>query len=209
MKKGYLVILLVYSAFLVWLASLYFTSGTPDEEVAPEKTENLVINNILTRTSIRKFTSEPIQKDTIELLLRAGMAAPTGVNKQPWKFVVVTDRALLDTIGNNFKNASMIHEAPLAIIPCGDQNNMLEGQLHDLWLQDCCAAAENILLAAHGLDLGGVWTWVYPTAEKVDKVREMLSLEPSLVPVCVIVLGHPAESPEPKDKWKPENVIWK
>ena len=76
------------------------------------------------------------------------------------------------------------------------------------WIQDCSAATENILLAAHALGLGAVWTGLYPMDERVDAVSQVLKLPETIIPLCTIVIGHPAEQPEPKDKWKPENVSY-
>ena len=165
-----------------------------------------VLDNLMTRTSIRAFTDEPVSDETVELLLRAGMAAPTAVNKQPWAFVVVRDRAALDGLCEVHPNARMLATAQLAIVVCGDMEKALEGAAREFWVQDTSAATENILLAAHGLGLGAVWTGVYPNEARVEAISEALGLPAQIIPLCVIPIGYPAESPAPKDKWKPENV---
>ena len=167
---------------------------------------NNTIETLMTRTSIRSFTDRAVSADTVEMLLRAGMAAPTAVNKQPWHFVVVDDRTKLDELGGNGRQSQMWHESPLAIVVCGDMDKALEGPGQAFWVQDCSAATENILLAAHALGLGAVWTGCYPMEERVANVRQVLNLPESIVPLCVIVMGYPNEQPEPKDKWHPENV---
>ena len=166
------------------------------------------IETIMTRTSIRSFTDRAVAADTIEMLLRAGMAAPTAVNLQPWHFVVVTDRAKLDELGGNGRQSKMWQESPLVIVVCGNLEKALEGPGQAFWVQDCSAATENILLAAHALGLGAVWTGCYPIEERVAMVSEVLGLPEHIVPLCAIVMGYPNESPEPKDKWKPENVSY-
>ena len=166
------------------------------------------IETIMTRTSIRSFTDRAVAADTIEILLRAGMAAPTAVNLQPWHFVVVTDRAKLDELGGNGRQSKMWQESPLVIVVCGNLEKALEGPGQAFWVQDCSAATENILLAAHALGLGAVWTGCYPIEERVAMVSEVLGLPEHIVPLCAIVMGYPNESPEPKDKWKPENVSY-
>ena len=165
-----------------------------------------VLNTILTRTSIRAFTDQPIDDAAVETLLRAGMAAPTAVNSQPWVFVVVREREQLDKLREAQPNARMLESAPLAIVVCGDMEKALQGAGRDYWVQDTSAATENILLAAHGLGLGAVWTGVYPIAERVAAVSAALGLPSQVIPLNVIPIGYPAQSPEPKDKWKPENV---
>ena len=170
-----------------------------------ESDAQTAINNIMTRTSVRKYTNEPVSKADIETMLRAGMAAPTAVNKQPWHFVAVTDKAKLAELAGR---RGMIKQAGVAIVVCGNLSKALQGKAQDYWIQDCSAATENILLAAHALGLGAVWTGCYPTDDRVAEVSKVLKLPEAIVPLCVIAVGHPAEQPTPKDKWKPENLSY-
>ena len=135
-----------------------------------ENTGNETINTIMARTSVRSFTSQIIEEEKVEQLLRAGMAAPTAMNCQPWEFVVINDRKLLDQLCDSLPSAKMLKEAQLAIIVCGNMQKALEGDMQSLWVQDASAASENILLAAHALGLGAVWTGVYPS-DNVKIVR--------------------------------------
>ena len=170
--------------------------------------KNAAIETIMTRTSIRSFTDRVVSADTIEMLLRAGMAAPTAVNAQPWHFVVVNERAKLDELAGSNRHGDMLRQAPLAIVVCGNMEKAMQGPGQAFWIQDCSAATENILLAAHALGLGAVWTGCYPIEERVATVSEVLGLPETIVPLCVIVMGYPNENPQPKDKWKPENVSY-
>lgn len=165
-----------------------------------------VLKNIMTRTSIRAFTDQAVEESKVEALLRAGMAAPTAVNKQPWAFVVVREREQLDRLREAQPNARMLATAQLAIVVCGDMEKALEGAAQSYWVQDTSAATENILLAAHALGLGAVWTGVYPNADRVAAVSEALGLPSQIIPLNVIPIGYPDQSPEPKDKWNPANV---
>ena len=167
-----------------------------------------VLDCIMTRTSIRAYTDQPVEEEKVEALLRAGMAAPTAVNAQPWHFVAVTDKAKLAELAAANPRAKMLQTATLAIVVCGDMTKALEGKAREFWIQDCSAATENILLAAHTLGLGAVWTAVYPMEERILPVREALKLPQYIVPLCTIVIGYPAENPQPKDKWKAENVSY-
>ena len=167
---------------------------------------NPTISSIMTRTSIRQFTSQPVSKSQVEMLLRAGMAAPTAVNRQPWHFVVVSDKAKLTALGAGRNR--MLEQCPVAIVVCGDLDKALSGKAQEYWVQDCSAATENILLAAHALGLGAVWTGVYPIDGRVSAVTSLLQLPSAIVPLCVIAVGYPAEQPTPKDKWKTENVSY-
>ena len=166
------------------------------------------IETIMTRTSIRSFTDRAVSADTVEMLLRAGMAAPTAVNLQPWHFVVVNDRAKIDELGGNGRQSQMWHESPLVIVVCGNMEKAMEGVGQAFWVQDCSAATENILLAAHALGLGAVWTGCYPIEERVANISQVLGLPEHIVPLCAIVMGYPNENLQPKDKWKPENVSY-
>lgn len=196
---------------LIVLAAATLSGCNCNNEQATNTTDNMktdAIETIMTRTSVRSFTGKAVSADTIELLLRAGMAAPTAVNLQPWHFVAVNDRAKLDELAGNGRQSKMLQEAPLAIVVCGDMEKAMEGPGHDFWIQDCSAATENILLAAHALGLGAVWTGCHPIEERVAMVRQVLNMPENLVPLCVIVMGYPNEQPAPKDKWKPENVTY-
>mgnify|MGYP001051204238 CR=1 FL=1 len=162
------------------------------------------LDMIMTRTSVRQYSDKPISEATIDTLLRAGMAAPTAGNKQPWKFVVVTERALLDSLAQG--NWRMAAHAQAAIVVCGDTENVFPEEGRDYWVQDCSAATENILLAAHAVGLGAVWCGCYPISERVSNVKRIFGLPTPIVPLSVVVLGYPAGEHQPKDKYKPENI---
>ena len=161
---------------------------------------------IMTRTSIRAFTGEPVSKDMLETILKAGMAAPTGMNAQPWRFVVLTDQDKIKEIFGTGFRSEMYTTAGAVIVVCGEAET--DGRPNMFWYEDCSAAAENILLAAHALGLGAVWTAGYPAVDRTAPVSEALGIPSNVLPLCVIPMGVPAENPEPKDKWKPENIHW-
>ena len=177
---------------------------------------NPVLENILTRTSVRQYTSEPLTEAEIETLLKAGMAAPSGRNIQPWSFIVVTDaptRASLVTKGVN----KMYAEAPCLIVICGETTTTLkphdapadapeEERPNPNWSIDCSAATENILLAAHSLGLGAVWTACWPYEDRYLPVKQLLGNPEDNMPLAIVPVGHPAESPAPKDKWRPDHI---
>lgn len=166
---------------------------------------NAAIENIMTRTSVRKYTGRAISRDTIEAVVKAGMAAPTAMNKQPWAFVVVTEREVLDSL-ESVHPYSNLATAAAAIIVCGDMKNTIEGAGRDYWVQDCSAATQNVLLAAHALGLGAVWCGVYPIAERVAPVSRVLGLPGDIIPLNIIAMGYPETEAQPKDKWKPQNI---
>lgn len=185
-------------------------SCTAKDENSSSKVENqdatqAVIENIMTRTSIRQFTDQPVAKDTLDLLVKAGMAAPTAMNKQPWAFIVITDKEMLNAL-NEVKPWFNLKTATAAIVVCGDLSKEEKDWSAEYWVQDCSAATENILLAAHAYGLGAVWCGVYPNPEILPAVTKLLGTPEHIVPLNVITLGYPAENPEPKDKFNTESI---
>lgn len=174
---------------------------------APQATAQAdALETIMTRTSVRAYTDQPVDDATIEKILRAGMAAPSAVNKQPWAFVVIRTPEQMALLQEVHPRARMLASAQAAIIVCGDMERAIQGEMQSFWVQDASAATENILLAAHALGLGAVWTGVYPNTELAAQIARAFEMPSTVVPLCVIPMGYPAETPEPKDKWKPENV---
>ncbi|WP_346048513.1 nitroreductase family protein [Ihuprevotella massiliensis] len=177
--------------------------------VKEDASAKTVLENILTRTSIRKFKQQPVEDAKIEALLRAGMAAPTSGNKQPWHFVVLKEKKDIEKYAeSNQYHAEDIKKTPLFIFVCADTTRMAEGQSKDLWIQDLSAASENILLAAHALGLGACWTTVYPIEKKVKGISKTLNLPSHLIPLNGIIIGYPAEMEQPKDKWDVQKVTY-
>ncbi|MGZ5540032.1 MAG: nitroreductase family protein [Halobacteriota archaeon] len=162
-----------------------------------------VTKAILSRRSIRKYTEEPVSGDDIEALLTAAMHAPSAVNEQPWHFVIVQDRKTLEAISRLSPTAPMVKYAPLAIAVCADRN--LE-KFPGLWALDCSAATENILLAATARGLGAVWTAVYPFDDRVNGIKKLLNLPDDVVPLCIIPVGRPAETPAPVNRFNPSRI---
>ncbi len=161
-----------------------------------------MLDIILSRRSIRRYTDQPVAPALIEQILRAGMAAPSARNGQPWHFVVVTDRAILDAIPTIHPYAGMVREAAFAIVVCGENVGEVEGY----WVQDCSAATENMLLAAHSMGLGGVWLGVHPRLERVQPVKTLFALPEHISPLCILPFGYPAEHKEPSDRYDPARV---
>lgn len=171
-----------------------------------ESMKNEAIENLMTRVSVREFTGEKISSEQIDTLLRAAMAAPSAINKQPWAFVVVTDEAIIAQLGEVLPYSRCSNHPACAFIPCGDLSKTIEGDLAAFWINDVSAATENLLLAAHAMGLGAVWTGLHPDMNRVTMVQQLLGLPEHIVPLCVVPVGIPAEQPAVKDKYKPENI---
>lgn len=187
---------------------LYPSVLLQSEEKDKHVIKNEVIHNIMTRMSVRHFKGLPVSKDTLELLVKAGMAAPTAVNMQPWTFIIVTDRQILNKLGDELPYAKMLYQAGAAIVVCGVPEWAHMGKEKDYWVVDCSAATENILLAAHSLGLGAVWTAVYPNEDRIEPVRSILNIPENIIPLNVIPIGYPTGEDKPKDKYKPERIHW-
>jgi len=164
------------------------------------------LNVIYTRRSVRKFTGETVKKEDLDAILRAGMSAPSAVNVQPWAFIAVTDRGILDELCGSLPYAKMLDKAGAAIIVCGIPDKDDTYAKH-YWVMDCSLASGNILLAAHALGYGAVWTAAYADNERVKSVRRILSIPENIIPLNVIPIGVPADGDaKPVDKFRQENI---
>lgn len=167
-----------------------------------------VLDNIASRRSVRSFEDRKVPKDMVELLLRAAMAAPSAKNRQPWEFIVVDDRSILDALAGKLKYAKMLSQAPLAIIVCAETMiRHSDGSVSEnpFWEHDASAATENLLLAAEALGLGAVWT-AAADAERSAAVKSVISMPDTVMPLCVVPVGFPAGDDRPKDKWTKDKV---
>jgi len=169
---------------------------------------SIILANIHARKSVRNFTGEPVAKEGLTELLKAGMAAPSARNRQPWAFIVVTERRTLDALAEGLPYTKMLFRAGAAIVVCGDTRVDLQQGATDLWYQDAAAATENILLAAEALALGAVWSALYPYPEREDHVRTLVGLPEGVIPFSIIPVGHPAGGDQPKDKFRPDRIHW-
>ena len=161
------------------------------------------MDSLLTRRSIRKYTSKEVPEAVVYELLRAAMNAPSAGNAQPWHFVVIRNRQFLDAIPEFHPNAQMLKEATVAILVCGDTR--LE-KYPDFWVQDCSAATQNILLAAHDRGFGAVWLGIYPREERVTGMRKLLGIPEEVVPMSLIPVGYPAEKKSPAGRFVSERI---
>jgi len=158
---------------------------------------------IHTRRSIRRFTEQEVDDDTVERLLRAAMMAPSARDQQPWHFIVLRERSTLRRIAESCPNASMAAEAPLAVLVCADSR--LE-KTPGYWAQDCAAAVQNLLLAGHASGLGAVWCGIHPRPRREEALSEMLGLPEEVTPHSLVVLGYPAEQPAHPDRFRPDRI---
>lgn len=157
---------------------------------------------IMTRRSIRKFSGEPLSDEQTQTILRAAMAAPSAGNQQPWRFVLLGERSSREKVASFTPYARMLPDAGLGIVVCGETRTLK----HPMWEQDCSAAIENALLAAHALGLGAVWLGFWPEMERVDRLAEYLGLPEGIVPMSVLAIGHPVEEKPAAERYDPAFV---
>ncbi|KKB50044.1 hypothetical protein HMPREF1212_03204 [Parabacteroides sp. HGS0025] len=185
-------------SFIVLLSALVACNGTETKE---SDGSNQTLETIFNRKSVRKYTERPVEKEKLETLVRAGMAAPSSRDRRPWEFVIITDRDLLDKMGDGLPLARMLKETKQAIIVCGDTVKS-----ENAWQLDCSAAAQNILLAAESMGLGAVWTAAYPYPERMKIIQDALQLPEHILPLTVIPLGYPTGIEKPKDKYNKKQI---
>ena len=203
-------------SMLMTAAAALIASCAPVETLKAE----IILENILSRKSVRSYTDQKLTVNQIETLLKAGMAAPSGMNVQPWSFVVLQDPSRYETIfgPGNFNNRIYAQSAAVIVV-CADTTVVRRPQgggdpvtvPNGIWRDDAGAVTENILLAAEAMGLGAVWTACYPYKDRYMPVKEALNLPAEVVPYSVVPVGYPAGDEQPKDKWDPTRIhyeVW-
>jgi nitroreductase len=162
------------------------------------------LETIFQRRSIRKYTEQPVEPEKLDLLLKAAMAAPSAMNCKPWEFIVVTDPEKLA----QFRQRLLFGDrnAPAAIVVCGNPALSANPAARLFWVQDCSAAAENILIAAVGLGLGTVWIGIHPVTLFVRTVREILSIPKRVKPLCIVYVGYPESGKPARTQYDAQRV---
>ncbi|MBN1775888.1 MAG: nitroreductase family protein [Clostridiales bacterium] len=167
---------------------------------------NAVIEAIVSRRSIRKFSQEKVSNETVELLLTAAMNAPSACNQQAWYFIVVTDRAKLEKLSTRHDGVNFVKGAPAAIIICGEPDAAV---LDYYWVDDCSAATQNLLLAAHSLGLGATWTGINrQDPEAIEFFRQILTIPRQYIPFSMIPIGYPAEQRSFSNRYDEKKMNW-
>ncbi len=160
---------------------------------------------ILGRRSIRAYKDKEVSDELINTILEAAMAAPSACAKDPWRFIAVKDRDQLKKIADGLTHGKMIASAGVGFVICGDIDAAHDNQLSYM-LQDCSAAIENLLLAAHILGLGSVWLGVHPREERIEHLRRLFLLPENIIPISCIAVGYPDEKKEPRTRFNKDHV---
>lgn len=194
-------------------AAMAFTSSCCNDS-GQTTSERSAIEVIMSRKSVRSFTEEPVTKEEMTTMLKAAAAAPSGMNIQPWRFIVLEDKSQYETIFKDNFNLRIFNSAAAVVIFCAETTTMRSPgngepavkMENGLWRDDLGACTENFLLAAEALGLGTVWTACYPYEIRMKPIRETLGIPEDVVPYSVVAVGHPDGDPQPKDKWVEDRV---
>lgn len=143
---------------------------------------------IFNRRSIRKFKDQPVETEKIEKLLRAAMQAPSAANQQPWEFIVVQDKAALEALSQVSPYSKPVAASGVTFILAANEKALL---VPTAWQQDMSAAAENLLLEATELELGGVWFGVATSEVVMETVSKLYTLPDHIKPFAMIAVGYP------------------
>jgi len=142
------------------------------------------LESIRTRCSVREFRDESIKKDIIERIVDCGRLAPTARKEEPWEFIAVTDKSALKKIADNTDHGRFIGSSACAIIVCCKETKY--------YLEDGCAATENMLIAATGMGVSSCWVAGDKKAY-CQKIMDILDVPAGHRLVSIIALGYPAK----------------
>lgn len=207
MNKYKIISAVLAVSLLASLVRLVYTTNIAPKPADAAQTKDVVMQNILSRKSVRSYTEQPVSREHLDTLVRAAMAAPTARDIRPWHFVIVDERETLDSLAAALPRAKMLAEAPAAIIVCGEPGKTTDdGHTANCWHLDCSAATENLLLQAEAMGLGAVWCAAYPYDDRIDAVRTAVAMPDDIVPFSIVPIGHPKGDPQPKDKYDTEAI---
>ena len=168
--------------------------------------KNDTLDSIFNRKSVRKYSDRVIDDESLQLLIDAAMQAPSAVNRQPWEFVVIKDQEMKEKAAACNPYASFAKNASAIILVCGNMEKALPGPSQIMWVQDCSAASENLLIAAQSLGLGAVWTGVYPSPDRMNALEKLLNLPDNILPLAMIPVGYPESEKSNHKKVNPVTV---
>ena len=198
------------------VAALLATGCCNKNESAPVDKAAVVMENILSRKSVRSYTGDTIPAEVMQNILRAAMAAPSGMDIRPWSFIVLTDKNQYDSIFEGNGNMQKFMESGAVVVVCADTtvtraprenpDGPAVTMPNPIWRDDMGAVTENLLLAVEAHGLGACWTACYPFPKTMEPVKRTLGLPPTVVPYSIVPIGYPNGEALPKDKWDESRV---
>jgi len=202
---------------IVSLSLILFLGIVLASSCGSQKAANDAISTIMSRKSVRSFSSQKVTDAQMETMLKAAMAAPTGRDVRPWSFVVLRDTSKYEAIfGPKNFNMKIFKKASAVVVFCADTtvikkatknpDSPMSVRPNGTWRDDMGACTENFLLAAEALGLGAVWTAGYPYPDRMEPVKKALGLPSEMVVYCSVAVGYPDKEYKPKDKWDPSRI---
>lgn len=161
------------------------------------------MDSILKRRSYRKFLDKIVEDNKIEILLRAGMQAPSACDQRPWEFIVIRNKDILLSLSMSTPYSMCVKNSNIAIVPCYRKKDLKKPEYV---ICDMSACVENILIEATNIGLGGVWIGVAPLNERIEKLREILNIDDNLIPFAIIPIGYPIKEKEFEDRFEEERI---
>jgi nitroreductase len=166
---------------------------------------NAKLTVLFSRRSVREFSEGAVPDAALRDMLDAAMAAPSACCKDPWEFIVVREQVRRARIAQGLPNGKFLNRAALGIVVCGSLERAHAGELSYM-LQDCSAAMENLLLAAHALGFGACWLGVHPRPDRIELLRDLLALPEKIVPIGIAAIGVPAVRLEARTRFDEKRV---
>lgn len=163
------------------------------------------MENLYHRVSIRKYTSQPVKKEDLVEILRAGMQAPSAGNQQPWEFYVVTDKEKIAALSKCSPYAGCAAGAPAVIVPVYRREGLRFPEYADI---DMSIAQENMWIMTDALGLGGVWLGIAPLKERMAAVKKVLDLPEDVEPFSLFPVGYPAEEKKQQNRFAESRIHW-
>lgn len=184
-----------------------------------------LIKAMYTRRSIRNFNTQPVSKEQVRQLLDAAVQAPSAMNSQPWSFAVIQDAPMLKNISDRAKKVilSILKEQPLMEKYRGAMMNSEFNIFYNASTllaiyakpegphpeEDCCLAAQNIMLAAHALGLGACWIGFARPLLNLPDLKEELGIPAEYSAIAPLIIGYPAGNAVEIPRKEPEILLWK
>lgn len=158
-----------------------------------------LIKEIAIRRSVRNFINKEVENEKIELIIEAGMLAPSAKNEQPWEFIVIKNKELLVKLSQVSPFAKPCLNCNCAIVPVLDENRVIVND-KGYAIQDMSLCIENMMLQAVNLELGSVYLGIYPNKERVEKLSNLLNIDSKTkkIPFSIICLGYPSSTNQNK-----------
>lgn len=163
------------------------------------------MDSIMLRRSTRKYLDKPVEREKLESLLRAAMQSPTGHNSQDWEFIIVTDRETKKAVSRLGPYSAFAADAPAQIAVCANLDRAWPG---GSWPSDMGAVCQTILIQAEEEGLGACWIGVWPYPERMESLRQTLSIPENVAPYAVLAIGYKQFQKDFADRYDPGKIHW-